>query len=431
MAHDKRRRRRRKGDPRPPKPYKAFPLTAHAAGYWCKSIRGRIHYFGAWGHRVNGKLIAFEDGGRWKEALELYKSQADALHAGRTPRPQTDELTVADLCNHFLTSKQRLLNAGEIAPRTFADYKRICVRLVDHFGNDRLVDDLRSSDFERLRASIAKTCGPTRLGGEVQQTRMVFKFGFDAGLIDKPVRYGPTFKKPSKKVLRKHKARNGQKLFDADAVRKLLDGTSDDGEKKQVPGAKPQLKAMILLAINCGFGNADCGTLPLSAVDLDAGWIDFPRPKTGIARRCPTWPETVEALRDVIENRPTPKSNADADLVFVTKYGQSWAKDTAAAPISAEFRKQAQAVDVYRQGIGFYALRHTFRTVADATRDFPAIDLIMGHARDDMASVYRERIDDDRLVAVTDYVRSWLFGEDVEGDDEDEADEQPMLKLVG
>jgi len=38
----------------------------------------------------------------------------------------------------------------------------------------------------------------------------------------------------------------------------------------------------------------------------------------------------------------------------------------------------------------------------------------MGHARDDMASVYRERISDERLIAVTDYVRRWLFGKEAE-----------------
>ena len=33
----------------------------------------------------------------------------------------------------------------------------------------------------------------------------------------------------------------------------------------------------------------------------------------------------------------------------------------------------------------------------------------MGHARDDMASVYRERVADERLQDVVDYVRRWLF----------------------
>ena len=38
---------------------------------------------------------------------------------------------------------------------------------------------------------------------------------------------------------------------------------------------------MVLLGINLGYGNADVGRLPLSAVNLDTGWVDFPRPKTG------------------------------------------------------------------------------------------------------------------------------------------------------
>ena len=33
---------------KPAKPYPEFPLTAHPAGYWCKKIRGKIHYFGPW-----------------------------------------------------------------------------------------------------------------------------------------------------------------------------------------------------------------------------------------------------------------------------------------------------------------------------------------------------------------------------------------------
>jgi integrase len=63
---------------------------------------------------------------------------------------------------------------------------------------------------------------------------------------------------------------------------------------------------------------------------------------------------------------------------------------------------------------GFYALRHTFATVAGGSRDQIAVNAIMGHApaANDMSAVYRERIDDDRLVAVTEHVRKWLFGEE-------------------
>ena len=250
--------------------------------------------------------------------------------------------------------------------------------------------------------------GPVRLGNEVQRVRTVFKYGFESGLIEKPVRYGPQFKKPSKSVLRKHRVASGKRLFEADQLRTLIDAAG-------VP-----LKAMILLGVNCAFGNADVANLPLSAVDLDGGWIKFPRPKTGIERRCPLWPETVQALKQAISERPTPRTHADSDIVFVTKYGKRWVRTTVTeftdqgpkhTPVDStglEFRKQLREHKLKRAGLGFYALRHTFRTIADATRGFPAVRLIMGHADGSIDDVYREHIDDDRLTAVVEHVRKWL-----------------------
>src|SRR3974377_1216966 len=100
MSNDSTRQPRGRKGPagRPKKPYPEFPLTPHASGKWMKKIRGKIHYFGNWATWVNGKLVRVENDG-WEEALRLYQSQADALHAGRTPRVSNDGLTVADLCN--------------------------------------------------------------------------------------------------------------------------------------------------------------------------------------------------------------------------------------------------------------------------------------------------------------------------------------------
>src|SRR5262249_36100267 len=73
---------------KPNRPKKAdpdFPLTPHASGAWQQKIRGKIYYFGKWARRINGKLERVPGDG-WEEALALYKSQADDLHAGRTPR---------------------------------------------------------------------------------------------------------------------------------------------------------------------------------------------------------------------------------------------------------------------------------------------------------------------------------------------------------
>lgn len=57
----------------------------------------------------------------------------------------------------------------------------------------------------------------------------------------------------------------------------------------------------------------------------------------------------------------------------------------------------------------FYALRHTFETIAGESRDQVAVNALMGHVDSSMAGVYRERISDERLLAVVETVRSWLW----------------------
>jgi integrase len=167
---------------------------------------------------------------------------------------------------------------------------------------------------------------------------------------------------------------------------------------------------MILLGINCGFGNADCGNLPLSALDLEHGWIDSPRAKPGLPRRCPLWPETVKALRDVLPARPEPKKAEHAGLVFVTRCGDNWAKETAENPVTNLMAKWFKKLGINgRKGLEFYTLRHTFRTVADEAKDQPAVVFNMGHEVPHTSAVYRETISDARLKAVADYVRRWLF----------------------
>ncbi len=369
------------------KPRPDFPLFPHQTGRWAKKVRGKFQFFGSTLTDPKGQA-----------ALNLWLDQKDDLLAGRQPRVHRgDGFTVRDLCNRFLTAKQQQLDTGEIANRTWHDYKATTDRLITEFGKSRLVEDLATEDFEALRASIAKTRGHVSLGNEIQRIRTVFRYGYDSGLIAAPMRFGPLFKRPSKKVVRIARAKQGEKMFEAKDIQQLLEL------------ATPRLKAMILLAVNCGFGNNDCATLHMRALDLDGGWIDFPRPKTGVHRRCPLWPETVEALRLVLEKRKAPKDADHAENVFVTLKFGSYARDLGGGPVSKEFAKIVKTADLEQTGRGFYALRHTFRTIADGSRDQPACDHIMCHSRDDMASVYRERIDDDRLRAVADHVRAWLF----------------------
>lgn len=385
----------------PKKPCKDFPLYPHRAGYWAKKVRGRTVYFG----RVS-------DDPKGKAALELWLEQKDDLLAGREPRAKSTEgLTVADACNEFLAHKEAFRDNGELSPRTFRGYYDTCARVVKAFRRDRIVADLAPADFGRLRKILARTRGAVALRNEMQRVRSIFKFAFDQGLILTPIRYGQSFDKPKLDTVRKareaHREKFGDRMFEADELRAIL------AESKQ------PLRAMILLAANTGFGQTDIARLPIKTVNLDTGWVDFARPKTGVPRRIPLWPETVEALRGWVQRRPKAKSRADAGLMFLTVRGAPWVKvNEKGAPKDAvlqEFNKVVQRLKLKRPRRGFYSIRHGFETIGCETGDQIAVNAIMGHVDTSMAGAYRERIGEDRLRRVTDHVRAWLFPTDTPG----------------
>ncbi|MCY2990911.1 MAG: tyrosine-type recombinase/integrase [Planctomycetota bacterium] len=376
--------------PRPRKPHADFPLFPHATGRWAKKVKQKLRYF--------GKVA---DDPKGEKALAEWLRVKDDLLAGREPRPKVEGFTVADVCNRFLTRKQNRVGTGEITKRTFDEYFATCQLVTTAFNGNRVVIDLTAEDFANLRETIAKNCGPIRLGNQVQRVRSLFKFAYEEGLIDRPIRYGQGFVKPNRKALREARNRRAARMFESPEILRMLDA------------ADVHLEAMLLLGCNAGFGNGDCGKLPLAAVNLDAGWIDFPRPKTAVARRVPLWPETVRALRASLARRPTPKDDEAKPLFFVTKYGKSWATEMKGCPVSQQTGKLLKALGLQKDGRGFYSLRHVFETIGGESRDQVAVNAIMGHSDETMAATYRERIGDDRLLAVTDHVRTWLFGTDV------------------
>jgi hypothetical protein len=108
--------------------------------------------------------------------------------------------------------------------------------------------------------------------------------------------------------------------------------------------------------------------------------------------------------------------------MFLTLFGNPWKKDSVSADIKtgkligkrqeavgAEFHKLLVKAKAHRKGIGFYSLRHTFRTWADESNDQHAMFRIMGHAIPGMSGTYVEEISTERLKKVTDCVRGKLY----------------------
>ncbi len=388
---------------KPQKPRPDFPLFPHATGRWCRKVRGRFHYF--------GKVAEDPEG---KAALDSWLDQRDDLLAGREPRPKTLGLSVDDACNEFLHAKQQKVDSGELALSTFRGYRLTAKQVLKVLGRTRSVEDLRGADFDALRRHFAKTNGLVGLKNKITHTRIIFKYAYDAELIDRPVRFGANFKRPSAQAIRRTRK---PRMFEPVEIRKMLDNSG------------PTLKAMILLGVNCGFGPRDIGLLPQSAVDIKGGWIEYPRPKTGADRRIPLWPETAEALEAALAVRPKPEKKW-RHLFFVTAKGRPFEKETTRY-LSDRFRKYLEPLGLYQKGRGFYTLRHVLETIGGETRDQVAVDAIMGHERGDadMGSNYRERISDDRRRAVVNVVRDWLFAEPAD-DDEDQPDVIPF-RTVG
>jgi hypothetical protein len=169
---------------KPNKPYPDFPLFPHAAGAWAKKIRGKLHYFGPWADS--------------NVALKKYLAEKDARHAGRKPRENSARLTAKDVCNDFPNVKQTRVDSEELARRSWRDYKDACELVIEKFGKGR---------------------EPVALGNVIQRIRVVFKFAFDNGSIDRSVRYGQNFARPSRKTVRRDRAKKGPKLFTADEAR--------------------------------------------------------------------------------------------------------------------------------------------------------------------------------------------------------------------
>ena len=390
---------------KPDKPRKNYPLTAHASGQWCKKIQGKQYYFGPW---------ADPDA-----AEKKYHALAADLLAGTDHQPQqaaqtASTLTVKEMCNQYINQMQMMVDQKRRSPRTLGSIIVSCKKLVDHFGPLKRAAAVTQADFSALMHKHAKprgTLSAATLNNEIIRWRGAFIFAVKSRWFEMPVDraafFGPHFVQMNRKEMRifKQRAReSGEqkvKFIERDEFHKLL-----------AVAHTPAVRGQLWLGINVGFGNRDCGTLKVNAIDFDAGTISHARSKTGVERNnLPLWPETLAALREAIDARPEPKHAHHADHVFLTKRRLPWARENYSGPMQQEFAKlRARAgLDQDDRRKTFYCLRHTFETIGCQTGHQVAVNYIMGHVDDSMAGNYRAYQAADPMRLVTNFVRDWLF----------------------
>ncbi|MBX3447954.1 MAG: hypothetical protein KF777_00255 [Planctomycetaceae bacterium] len=417
---------------KPSRPYPTFPLGYHVTGRFSKKIKGRLFFFGRWGRVVNGQVVAFDNqNAAAATALEEFNRQWPYLAKG-LPVPSADGApavagcSIAEACNSFLNHRQSLVDSGELSRATFDSYIGTCNLIAGHFGRDRDVATLQPDDFAAFRAALAKGVNVVTLLSRIMRCRIVFGYASENLLDGKPVRYGSAFKRPKKKDLLVARNARDPRIFTADELRKMLDHLAGKAVKvdgKTIKGrANPVMRGMILAGLNCAFGNTDISTLTQSALDLENGWVEFARQKTGVRRRIPLWPETIEALKAAIAERPEPADPADSDRVFLNNKGgqfmqlrPSMTNPDRVSTINVIARRFDLLVTTLKipkhRGRGFYSLRHQFETIAGECADQVSVNSVMGHSDNTMAGNYRHGVSDDRLRKAVNTVREWLWPE--------------------
>ena len=340
-----------------------FPLTLHPTGQYCKRIRGRLYYFGS----------------DKKRALEKYLSDAAQLHSGHAPEPGThnSNLSLKNLCNLYLEHQHTRVQAGEIKPAQVSDQTTILRAFAQFLGPSRPVCEISTLELQRYRS---KLIGEARSAARINNHISAFKAMLHWALNNQVIEKGPNLN-AIKKLPRVMKHRE---TFTAEEIEKL------------VAHATANMRAMIWLGLNCGFGCTDCSELLWEHIDLDAARIRSGRTKTGILRNLPLWPETVNALRAL------PRRNA---RVFNTRYGNAYVRFKKSTDetglvrfvkcdnVTAQFSRLMNKAGVNKgDGVGFYSLRRTAATLAARSGDPFAVQSLLGHADLRMATAYVQDI---------------------------------------
>lgn len=361
----------------PEKPFPEFPLTAHRNGQWCRKIRGKVYFFGVWAEPM--------------AALEKHNAEYPYLKAGVPVPGKFEGPTVKELIDNFLNHKQKEANAGIISSRWVKDLHDVGKAIVAVIDKSRPVESLGPDDFAKLRLALLTKHSPAIAKNFISRARSIFRYAKDTRKIATEVDFGIAFKPPAKAMIRRHRAAKPKQLWTAKDFRALL------------KAATPVRKAMLLLSLNCAFNGADIAGVPIQAFDPRSGWLDFPRTKSGVERRVPLWPETVAAVRAYLKERPEPSSEANAGLLFVTRWGKQWTT----SGIGHELVKLQEIAKV-EAGTLLWG-RKTLQTVGESNGDIVAVRAVMGHVDDSMSAEYRQEVTDERLKRVTDTVRAWLF----------------------
>ena len=414
---------------RPRLPYDGFPLRPHGNGQWYKSVwnprtkTSEQFYFGPWRDDPKGERAMKDPQIGWLARRDAIKAGVDNIHV----QAVAGEITLGELMSRFLIYKRGKSDTGELSKTTLGGYLSEIEAFVSFFKPGTPAGGLKPEHFGAYMRQLVEK---RKLGRHARKRVRAYitaflHYGVKNGWLVMP-NTGTDWVAPATdpESMRQAKARAGlqdysDRIVTGEEINKLL------------ARANPTFKAMILLGINCGLGPADLGRVRWNMLDLERGRLCFPRPKTGVRRLGYLWKKTREALvriRTLKHNSRAIRKDGEAALVFITRTGRACYRErevhelvsvnettmmkltgvAVSNTVSSTFSRMTKELSI--EGLRFYALRHTFRTLGQAARDREALNLAMGHRDISMAAVYdHEQISWARIKRVARVVRQRLW----------------------
>jgi integrase len=348
-----------------------FPLTLHSTGQYCKKNKGKMHYFGK----------------DKKQALERYLEQAAFLHNGKAKMFKTTNgnMTLKSLCNIYLQHQQAKATSAEITIRHHADQISCLKKFMSFIGQHRKINEISTLDLQNYKRKLKRAYNSAhRMNLHISIMKTMFHWARQNDILD----YIPNIDAVSSvKII--HKQRH---VFTSEEIHRLFDF------------ADVQMKAMIWLGLNCGFGCTDCAELKWSDLDLVNGRVKLARGKTGVSRDLPLWPETIQSLENIPKSDKlvfsTPKDKPLIRTTYQTnKDGSS--KYSNINLVTSRFSMLMKRAGIRApKGTGFYTLRRTAATIAARSGDPFAVQRLLGHVDLTMATRYVQDVSEqtDRVI---------------------------------
>jgi integrase len=369
-------------------------LFQHSNGQWAKKVKGKLRYFGT----------------DLDVALKRWATEKDHWLAGMVPPRVDHNPSLAELANLYLDHCKKEVLAGEVRADQPSRAKETIARLIGSVGQDARLHLITPQHWWKFREDLAIPVGrgltrcdqraASSIAADIKRIKAFINWSRRQKLLREDISPGDALNPPKKQRSRLAKSLKGNLCWTPEELREAVES------------ADVHFKPVLLLAINCGMGVADIARLTRSGWrDRNGEFLHCPRHKTGVDRNVWLWPETIRAVEDARKSRPKEHRQKYESCLLLTKGGLPWWRiedGTNRDLASSAMRAVKSTVGTTRT---LYDCRRTFRTVASEVCDLEAINHCMGHDGGGEGGTYLQAISDERIKAVCQHVRTWMYGE--------------------